>query len=104
MKHFIHSKTLVVNQSSAFAAHTGQVWWDSASNSFRVVTGPGQSHELGSGSINLELNPDIERVLQWASRKMQEEEQMDQLCKRYPNLEEARREFDALYAILREHR
>jgi hypothetical protein len=32
---------------------------------------------------------------------MQEEDQLDQLCKKFPNLEEARREFEVLLALVK---
>lgn len=100
----IYSKDLVVNQGTYYGAPTGAIWWDSNTQGFKVVTGPGQSADLPMHSANIEFRPEISRILGWAERKMQEDEQLDQLCKRYPNLAEARKEFEALYNLLKDHR
>jgi hypothetical protein len=97
----IYSKDLVVNQNTYCGAPTGQVWWDGSTQRLKVVTGPGQSMDLHSNSANIEFRPEVNRILEWAERKMQEEDQLDQLCKKFPNLEEARREFEVLLALVK---
>ena len=93
----------MVNQSqSHYGAPTGAVWWDNNTQSFKVVTGPNQSMELGMDTVNVELRPDVERILRWAERKMMEEARLDQLCKQFPNLEEARREFEIMLALVKD--
>ncbi len=98
----IYSKDLLVNQSQhPYNGPTGQVWWDGNTRSFKIVSGPGQSMDLGMDNVNLEFRPEVERILRWAERKMQEEDQLDQLCKKFPNLDEARREFEVLLALVK---
>lgn len=97
----IYSKDLVVNQNTYCGAPTGEVWWDSNTQRFKVVIGPGQSMDLQTNVANIEFRPEVARILEWAERKMKEEAQLDQLCQEYPNLDQARREYEVLLALLK---
>lgn len=52
--------------------------------------------------INLVLSQQIEYLLQWVDTKRAEDRELDRLCKEYPNLAEARQEFEILRRLVRD--
>ena len=56
--------------------------------------------QLESSYAMVELNPETERILDWAKKKMYEEQQLDELCKKYPGLGKARDNFETFRRLV----
>ena len=84
--------------------HSGTVIWDGNAQKMRVVDGQGVAQDMYGQDLSIGAGPYMSTVLAWAYKKMAEEEQLDKLCKAYPNLEDARREFEILKQIVKDHK
>lgn len=50
--------------------------------------------QIGMNYASVELDPNAQQILDWAKKKMEEERNLDELCKKYPGLERARSNFE----------
>ena len=55
---------------------------------------------LPGSNVNVELSPHVESVLQWAFKKMEEEEKLKQLAEKYPALKAAKENYDIVKALI----
>lgn len=55
---------------------------------------------LPGADVKVELGPQIEMVLQWAYKKMDEEEKLKQLAEKYPALKQAKENYDIVKALV----
>jgi hypothetical protein len=55
---------------------------------------------LYSGTAFLDLSYKTKEVLQWAEKKMKEEQQLDALCEKYPGLAKAKDNFEMFKKIV----
>ena len=53
---------------------------------------------------NINVGTKLREMIVWYEQKKSEEQQLAQLCKEYPNLAEAKREFDSIYNLVKEHK
>jgi hypothetical protein len=56
--------------------------------------------QLESSYATVELNVEAQAILDWAKRKMYEEQQLDELCKKYPGLGKARDNFETFKRLV----
>ena len=62
----------------------------------------GSTWQTMYGSIaNVEFTGEVQSILDWARRKKAEEEQLDELCKKYPGLGKARDNFETFKRLVR---
>jgi hypothetical protein len=55
---------------------------------------------LGASFANVELTPEVQSVIDWARKKKAEEQQLDELCKKYPGLGKARSNFETFKRLV----
>lgn len=55
---------------------------------------------LPGADVKVELGPHIEMVLQWAYKKMDEEEKLKQLAEKYPALKQAKENYEIVKAMV----
>lgn len=84
--------------------HSGHVMWDGGEQKFRVMDGNGNSQEMYGGQAFITMGSDWQSIKSWVYKKMAEEADLKRLCAEYPNLEQARQEFDILYRLVKDHR
>jgi hypothetical protein len=84
--------------------HSGHVMWDGNAQRFKVMDNHGQSQDMYSNSVTIQAGYRLKEVVRWAEQKMFEEKQLQALCKEYPNLADAKQEFDVIYNIVKEHK
>ena len=61
----------------------------------------GSSWQTVYGSIaNVELTGEVQSIIDWARKKKQEEEKLDELCKKYPGLSKARNNFETFKRLV----
>lgn len=58
--------------------------------------------QLGMNYATVELDAQAQQLLDWAKKKMEEEQHLNELCKRYPGLERARSNFETFKRLVRE--
>lgn len=51
----------------------------------------------------ISLSPHAEEVLSWASRKMIEERELEDLCNKNPALKDAKNAYEMMLALVKEH-
>jgi hypothetical protein len=83
---------------------SGAVYWDSNSRQFKVIDGNGNPQTLSGGTANISVGTKLREMIAWFEQKQFEEKQLAELCKQYPNLAEAKREFDSIYNLVKEHK
>jgi hypothetical protein len=81
------------------AMGAGMVRYNSNMNCMEVNDG-NSWRQLGMNYANLELTPDAQAILDWAKTKMAEEQQLDELCKKYPGLRKARDNYETFLALV----
>lgn len=52
--------------------------------------------------ITVDLNHHVRELLEWLVQHRQEQRELDRLCQEYPNLAEARREFEVLHRLVQD--
>jgi len=73
--------------------HQGDVRF--VNGAYEVWNGSGWQRIIGHcGTIGLTANADL--AISWAIQKMQEEKELDALCKEFPALDKARRNFETV--------
>jgi hypothetical protein len=78
----------------------GMMRYNSNMNCIEVNDGNMWKH-LESSYAMVELTPETERILDWAKKKMYEEQQLDELCKKYPGLGKARDNYETFKRLVR---
>ncbi len=84
--------------------HSGAVYWDGNAQKMRVMDTAGISQDMYGQDVHISTGPMLNTVIAWAYKKMADEADLDRICQAYPNLEDARREFDMLYRLVKEHK
>jgi hypothetical protein len=83
---------------------SGAVYWDANTRQFKVVDANGNAQSMTSGTANINVGQKLREMIVWFEKMKAEEQAIAELCKQYPNLAEAKKEFDVLYNIVKEQR
>jgi len=83
---------------------SGALYWDANSRQYKVVDANGSAQTIPQGSANINVGPKLREMIVWFEKMRAEEEAIKELCKQYPNLAEAKKEFDVLYNIVKEQK
>lgn len=51
-------------------------------------------------SVNVAMTPDAQQALEWAKKKMQQEKEEEELCKKYPALKTAKDKYEMIKALV----
>jgi hypothetical protein len=81
---------------------SGAIYWDANSRQFKVVDANGNSQTISAGTANINVGSRLREMITWYEQKKLEEQSIKDLCAKYPNLAEAKKEFDVLYNIVKE--
>jgi hypothetical protein len=84
---------------SPSAKGAGMVRYNTQMSSMEVNDGDSWI-QLGMSYANLELTPEAQSILDWAKKKMAEEQQLDELCEKYPGLRKARDNYETFLALV----
>jgi len=57
---------------------------------------------FNESQVCIDLGPDEQRVLEWAARKMQEEENLEAMMEKYPALRKAKENFDLVLNLTKD--
>jgi len=84
--------------------HSGHVMWDGNGQKFKVIDGQGQAQDMYGVTVDISNGPMFQEMYSWYIQKRTEEAELDKLCKAYPNLEQARQEFEMLKQLVKEYK
>ena len=84
--------------------HSGHVMWDGNGQKFKVIDSNGTTQDMYGASVSIEAGYKLKEMVAWYEQKRLEEDRIKELCKQYPNLDEARKEFEIIYNIVKEHK
>lgn len=105
MNHIILTPDLLLestNNGNGGPYHSGHVIWDGNQQKFKVLDVNGSLQDFYSSNTTIQAGHRLKEVVAWVEEKRREELELKELCSRYPNLEEARREFEVLHQMLKE--
>jgi hypothetical protein len=81
---------------------SGALYWDANARQYKIVDVNGNAQSVPQGSSNINVGPKLREMIVWFEMMRAEEQAIKELCKQYPNLAEAKKEFDVLYNIIKE--
>jgi hypothetical protein len=55
---------------------------------------------LSTSYASVELTPEVQSIIDWARKKKAEEQQLDELCKKYPGLGKVRSNFETFKRLV----
>ena len=97
-----HSATPYIGQNGyASNAPAGQVWWDTTLQCLKVSDG--NTWFTIQPSVDIGLSPSTEEAINWAQRKMREEQELKELMKKHPGLKDAKQQFDVMLALVKNY-
>jgi hypothetical protein len=79
----------------------GNVRYNTSSQCMEVYDGNNWIR-LNTGSTYLDVSSKTRNILQWAEKKMQEEQRVEELCKQYPGLSKARDNYELFKKFVNE--
>jgi hypothetical protein len=93
---------IVTSGSMAQPSQSGAIYWDGSSKQFAIVDSYGNKNPCYAQVQSVMLDPSILKVVDWASKKMEEEKELADLCKLHPGLNDAKEKFDVMLALVRQ--
>jgi hypothetical protein len=81
------------------AVGAGMVRYNSNMNCMEVNDG-NMWKQLGVNYANVELTGEAQSILDWAKKKMAEENRIDELCEKYPGLRKARDNYEVFLKLI----
>ena len=81
---------------------SGALYWDHTAQQYKVVDSQGNSEQVMGQTISFDIGAKLKDMLYWWEQKVREEKEIDALCKEYPNLAEARTEFETIKALVKD--
>ncbi len=93
-----------IDNSYTLPSVTGQVRWNGATRCFEVCDN--SSYSGGwmriDNTVQLSSDPQIQPVLEWAKKKMEEEKKLDKLMSEYPSLKAAKDQLELVYKLVQQ--
>lgn len=83
---------------------SGALYWDANTKQHKIVDVNGTASPVPNSLASVIVGSKLKEMIAWFELKRAEEQQVAELCKNYPNLAEAKREFDVLYNIVKEQK
>ena len=82
---------------------SGAVYWDGNRGQFKVMDSQGGSYDMHFANGTIGPGHELMEMIGWWRNKEIEEANLKNLCEQYPNLAEAKQEFDVLHKLLKGH-
>jgi hypothetical protein len=83
------------------AVGAGMMRYNSNMNCIEVSDGVAWK-QIGMSYATVDLDYSAQQIMDWAKQKMEEEQKLDELCKKYPGLERARSNFETFKRLVLE--
>lgn len=89
-----------VESTNAFYI-SGALYWDANQRQFKIVDSAGNSSTVPVGYDTVTIGQRLQNIISWVEAKQQEEFEVKALCEQYPNLADAKREYDSLLNLIK---
>lgn len=104
IKHISSPDLLVSVSGTSGPYRSGAVYWDGNNQKFKVVDPNGGTEDFYGATATIEAGSLFQEMRTWYLKKVAEERELEQLCKEYPNLAEARKEFEMLKQLVKDYK
>jgi hypothetical protein len=93
-----------VNNDYLLPATSGPVRWNGSSKQFEVCDNQnnGMWYKIDN-TIELRNDPQLNEVIMWAKKKMQEEHRIEELAKQYPAVKDAKEKLDIIVKLVQDN-
>ena len=82
---------------------TGQVRWNGTTKEFEVSDNFTGNWQRINPDIELRNSIELENMMSWVKKKMQEEKELQELIQQYPSLENAHKQFLTVYTLVKQN-
>jgi hypothetical protein len=93
-----------IDNSYSLPSTIGQVRWNGATKCFEVCDN--SSYNGGwvriDNTVQLSSDPQIQSVIEWAKKKMIEDENIEKLAKEYPAVKDAKEKLDIIIKLVQD--
>ena len=94
------------DNSYSLPSITGQVRWNGATKCFEVCDNNNSSYNGGwiriDNTVQLTSDSQIQSVIEWAKKKMIEDEKIEKLAKEYPAVKDAKEKLDIIIKLVQD--
>lgn len=91
-----------VDRQYLLPAQSGQVRWNGNLKVFEVCdNGSGAWYKIDN-SVELSCDPQTHQILEWAKKKMVEDERIEKLAKEYPAVKDAKEKLDIIIKLVQD--
>lgn len=77
---------------------SGQVYWNGSTKEFEISYNGG--YVRIDPNIELRSDPKLSEVIDWAEKKMEEDKKIDELCKQFPALKNAKEKYEIILKLV----
>lgn len=89
------------SSSYANGAPAGQIWWDTSNQCFKISDG--SNWQLMNQVTTINLAYDAEQAIAWAKQKQREEQELEELMRKHPGLQDAHDAFKVMLVLVKDH-
>lgn len=91
-----------VDRQYLLPAQSGQVRWNGNLKVFEVCDDASGSWYKIDNSVELSCDPQTHQILEWAKKKMVEDERIEKLAKEYPAVKDAKEKLDIIVKLVQD--
>lgn len=93
---------IVTNGSASSPSQSGAVYWDGNNRAFAIIDNYGNKNQVYPQMTSVGLDATSINAIAWVTKKMQEEKELEELCKLHPGLKDVKEKFDIMLALVRQ--
>jgi hypothetical protein len=92
--------------ASVLPTSSGMLVWDGTNRKINIVDPnyPSMQNSIYPTSQMVSLDPEVLFVLEWAKKKMREEQSIAALMKKHPGLKDLHEKYEVMLALVKEHK
>lgn len=91
-----------VDRQYLLPAQSGQVRWNGNLKQFEVCDNSSGAWYKIDNSVELSSDPLLQSILDWAKKKMVEDERIEKLAKEYPAVKDAKEKLDIIIKLVQD--
>lgn len=91
-----------IDKQYLLPAQSGQVRWNGNIKQFEVCDNSSGAWYKIDNTVELSCDPQYHQVLEWAKKKMVEDERIEKLVKEYPAVKDAKEKLDIILKLVQD--
>ena len=91
-----------VDRQYLLPSQSGQVRWNGNMKQFEVCDNSSGAWYKIDNSVELSCDPQTHQILEWAKKKMVEDERIEKLAKEYPAVKDAKEKLDIIVKLVQD--